>query len=202
MKLLVGLGNPGAKYEENRHNIGFKVIDKILKLNDFSDFKSKFQGHFSEGRVGGYGDKVLLLKPQTYMNESGRSVQALAQFYKIDPERIIAFHDELDLVPGKMRVKFGGGHAGHNGLRSMQAHLGVPDFWRVRLGIGHPGHKDMVSPYVLSDFAKAEREMWVDDFVDALARKVDLLLQGQEEDYMTQVARLSPVLVMNEKDDT
>lgn len=199
MKLLVGLGNPGAKYAENRHNIGFKIVDKILELNGFSSFKDKFSGQVAEGRIG--GERVLLLKPSTYMNESGRSVQAAAQFYKIDPKSIIAFHDELDLAPGKMRVKFGGGHAGHNGLRSMQVHLGGPDFWRVRLGIGHPGHKDRVSPYVLGDFSKAEREAWVEGFIDAVARKVDLLLQGQAEDYMTQVARLSPAPNSNSKEE-
>ena len=191
MKLLVGLGNPGAKYEKNRHNIGFMVIDKIAEGFSFPAFKAKFQSHMSEGRLA--GEKVILLKPQTYMNESGQAVRAAADFYKIDPDSIVIFHDELDLIPGKMRVKIGGGHAGHNGLRSMQAHVGSPDFVRVRLGIGHPGHKDRVSPYVLSDFGKAEREAWLSTFVDAAADKVDLLLQGAHEDYMTQVARISPV---------
>lgn len=191
MKLIVGLGNPGDKYDGNRHNIGFKVVDNILKDNSFSAYKSKFQGLVSEGRIG--DEKVLLLKPQTYMNESGVSVAAARKFYKIDVADIFVFHDELDLAAGKMRVKLGGGNAGHNGLRSMQARLGTADFWRVRLGIGHPGDKSRVHGYVLSDFSKAEQESWLPEFVDALGGQVDLLLQGGDEDYMTAVARKSPV---------
>ena len=198
MKLLVGLGNPGGKYENNRHNIGFKVMDEIAASNGFPLFKSKFHSAMSEGRFG--GEKVILLKPQTFMNESGQAVRAAVDFYKIEPDSIVIFHDELDLSSGKMRIKIGGGHAGHNGLRSIQAHLGTPEFVRVRMGIGHPGRKDAVSPYVLSDFSKAERTGWIDDFIDACAGQADLLLQGKNEDYMTQVARLAPVPIMNEKD--
>lgn len=199
MKLIVGLGNPGDKYDGNRHNIGFKIVDSILKDNDFPAYKAKFQGLVSEGRIG--NDKVLLLKPQTYMNESGVSVAAARKFYKIEAADIITFHDELDLVAGKMRVKFGGGNAGHNGLRSMQARLGTADFWRVRLGIGHPGDKSRVHGYVLSDFSKAEQDSWLPQFIDACAGQVDLLLQGQDEDYMTHVARKSPVPEKKKKED-
>lgn len=190
MKLIVGLGNPGAKYEKNRHNIGFMIVDKILEDNHFPAFKDKFQGSYAEGRIG--GQKVGLLKPKTYMNESGRSVQAAASFYKIDTHDIIVFHDELDLAPGKIRTKFAGGHAGHNGLRSIQKDLGTADFHRVRCGIGHPGHKDRVSGYVLSDFSKEERETWLENYVETAARHCDLLLLGQEEDYMTRVAHQAP----------
>ncbi|HCQ71773.1 MAG: aminoacyl-tRNA hydrolase [Alphaproteobacteria bacterium] len=190
MKLIVGLGNPGKKYEENRHNIGFKIIDKVLEDNNFSGFKEKFQSHYSEGRIA--GEKVALLKPQTYMNESGRAVNLAKAFYKIEPSSIFVFHDELDLAPGKLRTKFGGGHAGHNGLRSIQACLGTPDFNRIRCGIGHPGHKDRVHAYVLGDFSKAEKQEWVDNYVDTAARFIDLLLLGQEGDYMTRMAQHAP----------
>ena len=190
MKLIVGLGNPGAKYENNRHNIGFKILDKILEDNNFPPYKEKFQSLVSEGRIG--TEKVLLLKPLTFMNESGRAVNLAKSFFKIDPASIIVFHDELDLAPGKLRVKNGGGHAGHNGLRSIQACLGTPDFTRVRCGIGHPGHKDRVHAYVLSDFAKGEMQDWGEAFIDAAARSIDLLLLGREEDYMTRVAHIAP----------
>ncbi|MDP7142346.1 MAG: aminoacyl-tRNA hydrolase [Alphaproteobacteria bacterium] len=187
MWLLVGLGNPGDKYDANRHNIGFMVIDAIADDYHFPAFKSKYQGDYSQGTIG--GEKVLLLKPQTYMNNSGQSVGALAKFYKIPADRIIVFHDELDLNPGKMRVKFGGGLAGHNGLKSMKAHLGTQDFWRVRMGIGHPGDKNRVSGYVLSDFAKAEKPQ-IDKMIEACAQHVaDLFTKGGDEDYMTKVAR-------------
>ncbi len=193
MKLIVGLGNPGNKYKNNRHNIGFNIVDTILKDNNFSDFKEKFQSLYSEGRIA--NEKVILLKPQTYMNESGRAVQLAAKFYKIDPSNIYVFHDELDLAPGKMRTKTGGGHAGHNGLRSIQSCLGTPDFHRVRCGIGHPGHKDRVHSYVLSDFSKAEQESWLNTYVETAARFIDCLILGQEEDYMTRVAQHAPAPV-------
>jgi len=185
MWLLVGLGNPGEKYAKNRHNIGFMVVDSLAENCVMPAFKKKFQGLVTEGQIG--PDKVLLLKPQTYMNESGRSVTEAAKFYKIDADRIIVFHDELDLAPAKMRVRLGGGLAGHNGLKSIKACLGSEKFWRVRLGIGHPGDKSRVSGYVLSDFAKAERDD-IDAMVYACARHADLLLSGQEEEYMTKVA--------------
>lgn len=155
MWMFVGLGNPGAKYVNNRHNIGFMIVDAIADgAVNFPPYRRKFESEISEAPVT--GAKVLLMKPQTFMNESGRAVGAAAKFYKIPPERIVVFHDELDLKPGEVRVKKGGGNAGHNGLKSIQAHLGTPDFWRVRIGIGHPGERDQVSHYVLSDFAKAD----------------------------------------------
>ena len=185
MWLLVGLGNPGDKYAGNRHNIGFMVVDRIAEDNGFTGFKDKFQGQYTEGRLG--GQKVMLLKPQTYMNESGQSVGKAAKFYKIPPEKVIVFHDELDLDPFKDRLKTGGGAAGHNGLKSIKAHLGTPDFVRVRLGIGHPGSKDKVSPYVLNDFAKAEQDM-LERCVDGASRYIDLLISDKGDDYMTRVA--------------
>ena len=187
MWLFVGLGNPGNQYADNRHNIGFMVIDKIAEDAGLASsvFKSKYQGLFTEARIG--TEKIALLKPQTYMNESGRSVAAAAKFYKIPPAKIMCFHDELDLDAGKMRVKCGGGNAGHNGLKSLQAHLNTPDYWRVRMGIGHPGDRARVHRYVLSDFAKAERPM-IDSFVDACASHIDLLLADRIDDYMTKVA--------------
>lgn len=185
MWLFVGLGNPGEKYAKNRHNVGFMVIDEIADNVSCPAFKKKYQGLVTEGRIG--DEKILFLKPQTYMNESGHAVAEAAKFYKIAPERIIVFHDELDLAPAKMRARLGGGLAGHNGLKSMKACLGSEKFWRVRLGIGHPGDKSRVSGYVLSDFSKAE---WPDiqDMIWGCARNVEMLLSGQDEEYMTKVA--------------
>ncbi len=185
MWLLAGLGNPGDKYSGNRHNIGFMAIDVIAERYGFPSFRSKFQGEFSEGRIG--GQKVALLKPQTMMNLSGDSVQKAIKFFKIAPERIVIFHDELDLESSKVRLKDGGGIAGHNGLKSIKACLGTAEFKRVRLGIGHPGDKNQVSNYVLSDFSKSERG-WVEKLLPALAEHVDLLLEGNESDFMTRVA--------------
>ena len=185
MWLIVGLGNPGAKYAGNRHNIGFMALDAIAGVHDFGPFKSKFQGEISEGRVG--EEKALLLKPLTFMNESGQSVAKAAKFYKVPPARVVVLHDELDLEPGKMRAKMGGGVAGHNGLKSIRAHLGTLDFWRVRLGIGHPGERDRVSGYVLSDFAKSEAE-WVERLCTAVAKHVPLLIGQKDNDFMTRVA--------------
>lgn len=184
MWLLVGLGNPGAQYTGHRHNIGFMVLDAIAAEYGFPAFRSKFQGALSEGLIG--GQKVAILKPQTYMNESGQSVGKAAKFYKIPPERIVVFHDELDLKPGEIRVKKGGGNAGHNGLKSIQAHLGTADFMRVRLGIGHPGDRARVSGYVLSDFAKAEEE-WLERLIPAVAENVSGLLDGNETDFVKGV---------------
>lgn len=184
MYLLVGLGNPGEKYAKNRHNIGFMAIDEIARDYAFSPFRKKFQGLISEGRIGSV--KVVLLKPETYMNNSGQSVSAAASFYKIEPDHIIVFHDELDLEPAKVRLRLGGGNAGHNGLKSIQAHLGTPDYKRIRMGIGHPGHKDKVSPYVLGDFAKAD-QCWVEDLCRALSKHLDLLVQNKDSDYMSKV---------------
>ncbi len=186
MWLLVGLGNPGAKYERNRHNIGFMAADAIAREYGIGPFKAKYQGLLAEGRIGTH--KVAILKPQTFMNESGRSVGAAAKFYKIPPEKIVVFHDELDLAESKIRVKTGGGNAGHNGLRSMDAHLGTPDYIRVRLGIGHPGDKDRVHGYVLGDFSKAEQE-WVEPYLDAIGRHVGFLLDGKDNEFMSKVAQ-------------
>lgn len=189
MWLLVGLGNPGDKYSGNRHNIGFMVLDALADEYGAPAWRSKFQSEMAEGRVG--DEKVVFLKPQIYMNESGQGIGKAAKFYKIPPSRIIIFHDELDLNAGKMRVKVGGGVAGHNGLKSARAHLGTADFVRVRLGIGHPGDRGAVSGYVLSDFAKSEQG-WLDRLVPSAARRVGALLSGLEngkaDAYMTRVA--------------
>lgn len=185
MWLLVGLGNPGDKYASNRHNIGFHVIDEIASSFGFSDYRSKFQSDMTGGRIE--GQKVVLLKPQTYMNKSGQGVGKAATFYKIDPSKIIVFHDELDLNPGQMKVRLGGGLAGHNGLKSIKAHLGTGEFWRVRIGIGHPGDKNRVSGYVLSDFSKEDAQ-WVERLVPAIADEVELLLDSNDSDFMTRVA--------------
>jgi len=185
MWLLVGLGNPGAKYKDNRHNVGFMAIDAIADRFSIVPFKAQYQGQLAEGRIG--DQKVALLKPETFMNESGRSVGAAAKFYKIDPDHIIAFHDELDLAPAKIRVKTGGGNAGHNGLRSMDAHLGTPNYIRVRLGIGHPGDKDRVHSYVLGDFSKAEH-VWLDPYFEEIGRQAELLITGKDSDFMSKVA--------------
>lgn len=183
MKLLVGLGNPGGQYEANRHNIGFMAIDAIARAHAIAPFRAKHQGLLAEGQIA--GEKVLLLKPQTFMNRSGDSVQKLAQFHKLDPADIIVFYDELDLAPGKVRVKVGGGNGGHNGLRSIDPQIGL-DYKRVRLGIGHPG-KEFVTRHVLSDFAKADRD-WLDPLLDALAKNVDLLLKGDDAGFMNKLA--------------
>ncbi len=183
--LLVGLGNPGDKHAGNRHNIGFMVIDAIADMEGFPAFRSKFQGQMAEGKIA--GKKVILLKPETYMNLSGQSVSAAAKFFKIKPDRIVIFHDELDLAPGKIRIKLGGGNAGHNGLKSVQASIGTPDFSRVRIGIGHPGDKNRVHSYVLKDFAK-EEQGWVDDLVRSCARNIELIIAGEGDDFMSKVA--------------
>ena len=185
MWLIVGLGNPGDKYKNNRHNVGFMVVDQIASDNMFPNFKSKFNGEISEGRIG--GQKVALLKPQTFMNESGISVRKAAGFYKIPVENIIVFHDELDLVPSKIKIKQGGGSGGHNGIKSMDSHLGDNDYWRVRIGIGHPGDKNRVSGYVLNDFSKEEQK-WLSEFIDVLSGNVEYLVQGNNNDYMTRVS--------------
>ncbi|MEM9989080.1 MAG: aminoacyl-tRNA hydrolase, partial [Pseudomonadota bacterium] len=165
MLLLVGLGNPGVKHAAQRHNAGFMAVDAIAEAHGFSAPKSKFKGEIREGRIGNV--RALTLKPQTFYNESGNSVKAAAQFYKVPLENIIVFHDEIDLAPGKMKMKLGGGLAGNNGLKSTAAHMG-PDFWRVRLGIGHPGRKEAVTPFVLGDFSKAEKEDWLETTLSRL----------------------------------
>ena len=188
MLLWVGLGNPEPGMARQRHNIGFMAVDAIAHRHGFSPWRQRFRGLAAEGAIG--GARVLALKPLTYMNASGESVQAAAGFYKLAPEAITAFHDELDLAPGKVRVKRGGGAAGHNGLRSMDRMLGTPDYWRVRLGIGHPGVKERVHGHVLSDFAKADGP-WVADLLDAVGDASGMLAAGRPEDFMTRVALLT-----------
>ncbi len=185
MKLWVGLGNPEPGMARQRHNIGFMALDAIAHRHGFSPWRQRFKGLVAEGSVGGV--KVLALKPMTYMNESGLAVQPAAAFFKLPAEAITAFHDELDLVPGKVRVKRAGGAAGHNGLRSMDRQLGSQDYWRVRLGIGHPGHKDRVLGHVLGDFAKVDQP-WLATLLDAVADAAPLLAADQPEQFMTKVA--------------
>ena len=185
MRLFVGLGNPGAKYERTRHNAGYMAIDRIAKDHGFGPWRSKFKGAVSEGRLG--AEKVCLLKPETGMNLSGASVAAAAGFYKIAPADVVVFHDELDLAPGKCRIKAGGGHAGHNGLRSLHAQIG-PDYARVRIGIGHPGHRDRVHSYVLHDFAKADRN-WLEDVLRGISDGAVALAAGNNDGFMNAVAR-------------
>jgi PTH1 family peptidyl-tRNA hydrolase len=183
MHLIVGLGNPGSKYQGNRHNIGFMAVDEIVRRHGFSPWRKRFQGETSDGVLA--GEKVLILKPLTYMNESGRSVGEAMRFFDIDPARVIVLYDELDLEPGKTRVKLGGGAAGHNGIRSMIAHAG-PHFVRVRLGIGHPGDRHLVQPHVLSDFAKSDRA-WLETLLQAVADNIDLLVKGEEGSFQNKV---------------
>ncbi|WP_238367296.1 aminoacyl-tRNA hydrolase [Mesobacterium pallidum] len=189
MQIFVGLGNPGAKYARNRHNIGFMALDRIAEDHGFAPFRGKFQGSVSEGRLG--TEKVVLLKPETFMNLSGQSVGEAMRFYKLTPADITVFHDELDLAPGKCRIKQGGGHAGHNGLRSIHQHIGA-DYARVRLGIGHPGRKDAVAGYVLHDFAKAEED-WLDDLMRGISDGAPALAAGDTGKFMNAVAlRVNP----------
>ncbi|MBO9477477.1 aminoacyl-tRNA hydrolase [Shimia sp. R11_0] len=189
MKLFVGLGNPGSKYTQNRHNIGFMAMDQIADDHGFAPFKGKFQGAITEGRLG--REKVLLLKPETFMNLSGQSVGEAMRFYKLAPEDVVVFHDELDLAPGKLKYKMAGGHAGHNGLRSIHQHLGE-NYGRVRMGIGHPGRKDLVSRYVLHDFAKAD-QTWLDDMLRGISDGAAHLAEGDTAKFSNAVAmRLNP----------
>lgn len=183
MLLFVGLGNPGRAYAANRHNIGFLAIDAIAREAGAPAFRKRFQGEATECLLG--GERVILLKPTTYMNESGRAVGEAARFLKIGLDRIVVFHDELDLAPAKLRVKVGGGHAGHNGLRSISAHLGN-DYRRVRMGIGHPGVKELVHSWVLNDFAKSEMP-WVEALCDAAARHAGLLAKGENATFQNKV---------------
>jgi PTH1 family peptidyl-tRNA hydrolase len=183
MKLLVGLGNPGSQYEGNRHNIGFMALDAIARAHGITQFRNKHAGSLAEGSIE--GEKVILLKPQTFMNRSGDSVQQVAQFYKIAPSDIIVLYDELDLVAGKVRVKVGGGNGGHNGLRSIDPQIGL-DYKRVRLGIGHPG-KEFVTHHVLGDFAKAD-QTWLDPLLDGIGKHVGLLLKGDDNGFMNKLA--------------
>lgn len=184
MQLWVGLGNPGPQHAMQRHNVGFMALDAIAEIHGFGAPKKQFQGWTQEGRVG--SAKLLLLKPATYMNESGRAIRAAMDFYKLTPADVTVFHDELDLVPFKVKVKTGGGTAGHNGLRSTDAHIGA-DFRRVRIGIGHPGHKDRVHGYVLGNYAKAEIED-LSDMLGAIAAEARWLAEGDDARFMSDVA--------------
>jgi len=184
VQIFAGLGNPGAKYARNRHNIGFMALDRIAEDHGFGPWKSRFQGQVCEGRLG--AEKVLLLKPETYMNLSGQAVGEAMRFYKLAPGDVTVFHDELDLAPGKVRLKQGGGHAGHNGLRSIHGHIGE-DYARVRLGIGHPGRKDLVSHYVLHDFAKADAD-WLDDVLRGVSDGAPHLVAGDKAKFTNAVA--------------
>jgi len=184
MQLWVGLGNPGPQYAMHRHNVGFMALDVIADMHGFGAVQKKFQGWLQEGRIG--GEKILLLKPATFMNESGRSVGEALRFYKLDLEALTVFHDELDLAPFKVKVKRGGGTAGHNGLRSIDKHLG-PDFRRVRIGIGHPGHRDRVTGYVLGNYAKAEQDDLV-TMLGAIGSEADWLAKGDDARFMSDVA--------------
>lgn len=192
MLILAGLGNPGPKYEHNRHNIGFMAVDAMARRWDFGPERSAFQGLVRAGAVptAAGSVKVILLKPQTFMNESGRSVGEALRFYKVEPENLVVFYDELDLSPGRLRMKAGGGAAGHNGIRSIIAHIG-PYFRRARMGIGHPGHKDRVLGHVLSDFHKVDQD-WLGALCGACAEALPILAAGEDERYQGEVMRLAP----------
>lgn len=195
MRLIVGLGNPGARYARTRHNIGFMAVELLSRRHAFAPFRAKFQGEIAEGTVG--RARVFALKPQTFMNLSGDCVGAAAHFYKIAPPEIAVIHDEIDLAPGKLRVKRGGGTAGHNGLRSIEAAIG-PDFWRVRLGVGHPGAKELVEPYVLQNF-DAEDAQWLGPLLEALVEAMPLLVADDAPGFMTKVALLLKPRAESEK---
>ena len=187
MLLLVGLGNPGARYARQRHNLGFMAVDAVARAHHFGPWRTKFSSLVSEGRLG--DERVLLQKPQTFMNRSGYAVAEAVRFFKLPLGQVVACHDEVDLVAGKVRIKTGGGVAGHNGLRSIAAQLGSPDFRRVRLGIGHPGHKDLVTGHVLGDFSSADRA-WLDRLLDAFAAAAPLLAAGDDAGCMNRIALL------------
>ena len=198
MRLFVGLGNPGAKYAHNRHNIGFMAVDEIARRHGFAPWRRRFQGETSEGSLD--GERVVLLRPTTFMNESGRAVQEAAGFFKLAPGEVTVFQDELELPPAKVRVKVGGGIAGHNGLRSISAHIGN-DYRRVRLGIGHPGIKELVHGYVLSDFAKDERP-WVQALCEAVAESAGLLTTDRNSTFQNKVHLAMQAKGFFDKDDS
>ncbi len=186
MLLWVGLGNPESSMRRHRHNVGFMAVEAIARKYGFTPWRNRFKGEVAEGRIG--GQKVLLLLPMTYMNKSGESVQEAAAFYKITPENITVFHDELDLAPGRLRIKRGGGAAGHNGLRSTDKMLGTPEYWRVRIGIGHPGAKERVHGWVLGNFTETDRQEWLERLLDRMADAAPLLADGRADQFMTKVA--------------
>ncbi|HLJ00205.1 MAG TPA: aminoacyl-tRNA hydrolase [Bradyrhizobium sp.] len=197
MRLFVGLGNPGAKYAHHRHNVGFMALDEIARRHGFAPWRRRFQGETSEGALD--HEKVVLLRPATFMNESGRAVQEAANFFKLGASEIVVFQDELELPPAKVRVKVGGGIAGHNGLRSISAHIGN-DYRRVRLGIGHPGIKELVHGYVLSDFAKSDRP-WVEALCAVIAENAGLLASGQDSTFQNKVHLAMQAKGFTDKDD-
>lgn len=186
MLLWVGLGNTESSMRRHRHNVGFMAVEAIARKYGFTPWRNRFKGEVAEGRIG--GQKVLLLLPMTYMNKSGESVQEAAAFYKIAPENITVFHDELDLAPGRLRIKRGGGAAGHNGLRSTDKMLGTPEYWRVRIGIGHPGAKERVHGWVLGNFTETDRQEWLERLLDRIADAAPLLADGRADQFMTKVA--------------
>ncbi len=192
MLILIGQGNPGDKYAGNRHNFGFMAIDEIARIHSFGPWKTKFQSQIAEGNIQSASGsvKTLLMKPQTFYNETGRAVSEAVRFYKLSSEDVVVFHDEIDLAPGRFRMKQGGGHSGNNGLRSIIAHLDA-NIRRARMGVGHPGDKSKVMPYVLNDFPKADQQ-WRDDLLNALARAIGFLAAGDDERYQTEVLRLAP----------
>jgi peptidyl-tRNA hydrolase, PTH1 family len=198
MRLFVGLGNPGAKYAHNRHNIGFMAVDEIARRHGFAPWRRRFQGETSEGSLD--GERVVLLRPMTFMNESGRAVREAASFFKLAPGEVTVFQDELELPSAKVRVKVGGGIAGHNGLRSISAHIGN-DYRRVRLGIGHPGVKELVHGYVLSDFAKDERP-WVQALCEAVAESAGLLTTDRDSTFQNKVHLAMQARGFLDKDDS
>lgn len=184
MHILAGLGNPGRKYAGNRHNVGFMAVERIARRHSFSPWTSKFQAEVSEGRLG--GDKVILIKPQTFMNLSGDAVGKVLRFYRLEPSHLTAIYDELDLAPGKIRIRTGGGAGGHNGIRSIDAHCGS-GYHRLRIGIGHPGDKDQVTSYVLNDFSITDRN-WLEPLLDAIAEYADLLITGEHANFMNRIS--------------
>lgn len=185
MKLIVGLGNPGSKYARNRHNVGFMAVERIAEHHGFGPWRKKFSGLAADGEIGGH--KVLLLKPETYMNDSGRAVAEAMRFHKLGDDDVLVIHDEIDLAPAKLKTKTGGGNAGHNGLRSITSHIGN-DYGRVRIGVGHPGNKELVHGWVLRDFSKADAE-WLEPLLDAITEAAGRLAAGDQSRFLTDVAR-------------
>jgi PTH1 family peptidyl-tRNA hydrolase len=194
MLLLVGLGNPGAKYAGNRHNIGFMAVDAIARAHKFGPWKKKFRSEVAEGGIDGV--RALIMKPQTFYNDSGHAVAEASRFYKIPPSDVVVFYDEIDLAPGRFRMKTGGGAAGNNGIRSIAAWLDNDAFRRARMGTGHPGHPDLVHNHVLSDFAKSDAE-WVEKLIDAVAKSAPMLARGDDEKFQGEVLRLAPATKAN-----
>ena len=189
MKLFVGLGNPGTKYQQNRHNVGFLMLDQLASAYDFDNWKTKSGALVCQGRIG--SDKITLAKPQSFMNKSGLPVAELARFYKLDTDAIYVFHDEIDLHEGRLRVKQGGGHGGHNGLRDIDRHMGQ-DYWRVRIGVGRPDHKQDVHKWVLNDFSRYDKDIWLKALLGALCDEAPLLASGDWSSYMSRVAWRAP----------